>query len=184
MGKIEKNSYKNIPPKKNLINISKKTAAYFDLNSKEKEKILLLAKHHDLGKLAIDKNIVKKGDSLTDIEWQEYKKHLIISANFVGYYTDLAKIQNLVYNQYEHFDGSGWPRGIKGREIPYLSRLFAVINFYSKLKSNIYFPLYKDDYYFGALNKKEIIKKLKDYQGKLFDPQIVDKFLSFLKTEN
>lgn len=179
---LEENNYKELRRYKQLIKITKKAAAYFELNKKEKRKLLLLARHHDLGKLALDKNIVKKGENLTAEEWHEYQKHVLISANFAAYYHDLFGVCDLIYLQHEHFDGSGWPEGLKGEKIPYLSRLFAVINFYSKLKSNLYFPFSKNKYYFGALEEKEIVREFNHYRGKVFDPQIVDKFLSFLKS--
>jgi diguanylate cyclase (GGDEF)-like protein len=182
MNFIEKNEYKKLRQTNHLIKIVKRAADYFELNKKEKNDLLQLAKHHDLGKLALDKNILKKGESLTAEEWHEYQKHVVISANFAAYYHDLAGICNLIYAHHEHFDGSGWPEALKGQEIPYLSRLFAVINFYSNLKTNLYFPFMKDNYYFGALEKKEIINELNHYRGSVFDPQIVDNFLSFLNS--
>jgi diguanylate cyclase (GGDEF)-like protein len=179
---IEKDDYKELRQSKELFEITKKAADHFKVNEKEKQKLLLLARHHDLGKLALEKNILKKGERLTAEEWYEYQKHVLISTNFATYYHDLAGICDLIYAHHEHFDGSGWPEALKGEEIPYLSRLFAVINFYSNLKSNLYFPFLKDTYYFGALEKDEIIEELNYYRGKVFDPDIVDKFLSFLNS--
>jgi HD-GYP domain-containing protein (c-di-GMP phosphodiesterase class II) len=164
--------------------MSKKAADYFDLNSEERSALLLLAKHHDLGKLALAKNIVKKGAKLTEVEWHEYQKYVLNSAVFAAYYRDLVDICDLIYSHTEHFDGSGWPQALKGEQIPYLSRLFAVINFYSKLKSNIYFPFLQNKYYFGALEEEEIINELKYYKSKVFDPEIVDKFINFLNNKN
>jgi len=178
---IKKDNYKKLRQNNQLIELTRETADFFELSKQEKKKMMLLAGHHDLGKLALDKNILKKGEKFTAKEWHEYQKHVLISANFVSYYHDLAEITNLVLAHHEHFDGTGWPKGLKGEEIPYLSRLFAVINFYSNLNSNLYFPLLQNKYYFGALEDREIIKELKYYQGKLFDPQIVDKFILFLK---
>ena len=181
---IQKNNYKELRQNNRLIEITKKAAKFFELNKIETEKMLLLARHHDLGKLALDKNILKKGEKLTPEEWHEYQKHVLISANFVSYYYDLAEITDLVLAHHEHFDGSGWPEGLKGEEIPFLSRLFAVVNFYSNLSSNLYYPLFKDKYYFGALEDNEIIRELSYYQGKVFDPELVDKFIKFLESEN
>jgi HD-GYP domain-containing protein (c-di-GMP phosphodiesterase class II) len=181
MNSVRRNSYKELRARNKLLEITRKAAAFFELNNKEREKLLLLAKHHDLGKLALDRNILKKGGRLTAEEWHEYQKHVLITANFVSYYHDLAGITNLALAQYEHFDGSGWPEALKAEEIPYLSRLFAVINFYSKLNSNLYYPFSKDKYYFGALEVREIIKELINYRSKVFDPQIVDEFIEFLE---
>lgn len=181
---VEKNNYLNLRQGNILLKISKEAAEYFNLNQKEKSKLLLLAEHHDLGKLALAKNIVKKGAELTDLEWHEYQKYVINSAVFAAYYRDLGDICDLIYSHQEHFDGSGWPQALKGDQIPYLSRLFSVVNFYSKLKSNIYFPLLKNKYYFGALEEKEIIDELNYYKEKIFDPEIVDKFINFLNNKN
>ena len=181
---VEENNYINLKQGNRLLKISKKTAEYFNLNSEERSKLLLLAKHHDLGKLALAKNIVKKGAKLTEVEWYEYQKYVLNSAVFAVYYRDLVDICDLIYSQAEHFDGNGWPQALKGDQIPYLSRLFAVINFYSKLKSNIYFPFLQNKYYFGALEEKEIIDELEYYKSKVFDPEIVDKFINFLNNKN
>jgi len=184
MNYIEDNNYINLRDGSELLKISKKAADYFNLNQKEKTDLLLLARHYDLGKLTLDKNIVKKGEKLTTEEWDEYKKYVINSTNFAAYYHDLIGICNLIYSHHEHYDGSGWPEALNGDQIPYLSRLFAVINFYSKVKSNIYFPLLKDKYYFGALEDQEIIKEFNHYKSKIFDPKIVDRFIDFLNNEN
>ncbi|MFW6229803.1 MAG: HD domain-containing phosphohydrolase [Halanaerobium sp.] len=181
---IEKNNYRVLRQDKRLLELTKRAADYFKLNEQDRNRLLLLARHHDLGKLALDKDIVKKGANLTAEEWDEYQKHVIISANFVGYYRDLAVISELVLAHHEHFDGSGWPNGLKGKEIPYLSRLFAVINFYSNLKSNFFFPFLENRYYFGSLEDQEIIEELNYYQKKIFDPQIVDKFNLFIESQS
>lgn len=178
---LEADDYKELRQNRKLLAICKETAEYFNLNQKDTNKLLLLAKHHDIGKLALNKNIVKKGEELTAEEWHEYQKHTIVSANFAAYYSDLAGLRNLIYYHHEHFDGSGWPEGLKEKEIPYLNRLFSVVNFYSNLKTNFYFPLFKDKFYFAELEKNEIIKEITHYRGKIFDPIIVDKFLTFIE---
>lgn len=183
LAKIERDDYRSLRQSRNLINICSIIADYFDLNSAAKEKLKLLARNHDIGKLALNENIVKKGEKLTAAEWYEYQKHVVVSANFSAAYYDLMKIRNLIYYHHENFDGSGWPEGLKGNEIPYLNRLFAVINFYSNLKTNFYFPLNEDQYYFAALEKDEIIVELNNYRGINFDPKIVDKFIEFIKLQ-
>lgn len=178
---LEKNNYKNIRHDSKMLKLTAEIADYFKLSPEAREAFLLLAKHHDIGKLALNKNIIKKGSKLTVKEWHEYQKYVLISANFAAYYHDLNKIFKLIYHQQEHFDGSGWPDGLKGKEIPFLSRLFALLNFYNNLSTNIYYPFLKDKYYFGALSEKEIIKELKFYSGRIFDPELVDKFINYLK---
>ena len=184
MNYLKEEAYREISQNKNLLKITKETADFFDLTDAEKNKLLSLARHHNIGKLAVNKNILKKGDYLTAEEWKEYKKYLISSTAFAASYYDLSDILELIYYHQENYDGSGWPEGLKGEEIPYLNRIFSVINFYSNLKSNYYFPLFKDKYYFANLDDNNIIKELNNYRGELYDPRIVDKFIKYLNNQN
>ena len=177
---LERNNYREIRHGSKLLELAAKTASDFNLSLEDREKFLLLAKHHDIGKLGINKNILKKGSQLTDLEWQEYQKHVILSANFTAYYNDLSNIHDLIYHHHEHYNGSGWPDNLKGDQIPYLNRLFIIVNFYDHLSNNLYYPFLKNKYYFAALDKKEIISELKKYKGIIFDPKIVDKFVEYI----
>ncbi len=179
---LDDNNYKALRHDSNLVELAEKTANYFELEPAAKDSFLLLARHHDIGKLALNKNIAKKGSYLTEIEWHEYKKHVVISADFAAYYYDLNRICKLIYHHHEHFDGSGWPEGLAGKEIPYLARLFSIVNFYNNIRTNIFFPFLENKYYFGALDKKEAIEELKFYQGSIFDPILVDNFIGFLES--
>lgn len=184
MNYLKENDYRDISQNNKLLEITKKAAEVFDLSKNQKNRLLSLARHHNIGKLTVDKNILKKGDSLTAEEWKEYKKYLISSTAFAASYYDLSDILDLIYCHQENYDGSGWPEGLKGEKIPYLNRIFSVIDFYSNLKSNYYYPLFKDRYYFAALKYNDIIKELNKYKGKLYDPLIVDKFIKYLNNQN
>lgn len=177
---LEKNDYKEIRHSSKLLELAAKTASDFNLSPEDKEKFLSLAEHHDIGKLGINKNILKKGSKLTDLEWQEYQKHVMLSANFTANYYNLNYIHDLIYHHHEHYDGSGWPDNLKGEQIPYLNRLFIVVNFYDHLINNLYYPFLKNKYYFAALDKQEVIKELKKYRAIIFDPKIVDKFVEHI----
>lgn len=181
---LERENYRKETQFNKLLATIKKTAADFKLKKEAKNKLISLAKNFEIGKLAVDKNIIKKGDKLSFKEWEQYKKYTLVSTSFASSYYDLAGILDLIYYQQENYDGTGWPDGLQGTEIPYLSRLFAVINFYSNLRNNNFFPLTKDKYYFAALGKKEAIKELNHYRGSKFDPEIVDKFINYLNSQN
>lgn len=181
---LARENYRGRDQLQKLIKIIDQTAPYFKLSPKDKERLTALAENYDLGKLAVAKNILKKGDQLDLDEWEEYKKYTMISTSFASSYHDLAGILDLIYYQQENYDGSGWPEAKSKEEIPYLSRLFAVVNFYSSLKNNQFFIFSRKQYYFAALKKEEIINELNHYKGSKFDPQIVDKFINYLNSQN
>ncbi|MCC3145991.1 diguanylate cyclase [Halanaerobium sp. Z-7514] len=177
---IEKNNYNNLHHSSNLLELSKKTVLEFNLNEEASRKFMLLAKLHDIGKLTIDKNILKKGASLNKSEWKRYLSHVDKSAIFAASYYDLAEIYDLIYHHHEHFDGSGYPAALKEKEIPFLNRLFTLLNFYDNLKNNLYYPFKEDKYYFAALTDQEIAAEIDKYKGKVFDPKLSDKFIKKL----
>lgn len=177
---VEKNNYNDLHHSSNLLELSKKTAVEFNLNSEESRKFMLLAQLHDIGKLAINKNILKKGSSLNKSEWEQYITHVDKSAIFVASYHDLAESYNLIYHHHEHFDGSGYPDGLTGKNISYLNRLFVLVNFFDALKNHLYYPFTKEKYYFASLTNREIIEEIENYKGKIFDPELSDEFIKKL----
>ncbi len=179
---LKKESSGDVQHSDNLAALVHKTADYFEIKENQKRKLILLAELHDTGKIFIDSRILKKGKKLTKKDWVEYLIHVEKSAAFAGEYHDLSSIYNLIYHHHEHYNGNGYPDGLQGKEIPYLARLFRVINFYDMLSSNSFYPFLKDKYYFAKLDDKEISLELENYKGIVFDPEITDKFMEMLKS--
>jgi len=177
---FEKDGYSCIHHSDKLIDLTEKTADYFDLTEEETEKLILLSQLHDIGKVGLNKKILKKGDYLNQSEWDEYKRHIDKSAALTAEYYDLNELYPLIHHHHEHFDGSGYPEGLKEKEIPYLNRIFSVINFYDVLRTNLFYPFLEDQFYFAKLNNKEILNELSNYKGIIFDPAVVDKFVKML----
>lgn len=179
---VEKKGYSVVRHSDMLISLTEKTADYFELAENDKGKLILLSQLHDIGKVAFNKSILKKGDFLNQTEWVEYKRHVNKSAALAAEYYDLRELYPLIYHHHEHFDGSGYPEGLKEEEIPYLNRIFSVINFYDALSTNLFYPFLEDQFYFAKLNNQEIIKELDYYKGIIFDPAVVDKFVEMLSS--
>ncbi len=179
---IEKKGYSVVRHSDKLIDLTEKTADYFELAEDDKKNLILLSQLHDIGKVAFNKTILKKGDFLNQTEWMEYKRHVDKSAALPAEYHDLDELYSLIYHHHEHFDGSGYPDGLKEEGIPYLNRIFSVINFYDALSTNLFYPFLEDQFYFAKLNNQEIIKELNDYKGIIFDPEVVDKFVEMLSS--
>lgn len=128
---------------------------------------------HDIGKIGIMDNILQKKGTLTEAEWAEIKRHPQIARDLLSNVKMLENAMDIPYCHHENWDGSGYPRGLKGEEIPLPARIFAVVETFDALTS--------PKPYRQAWSKNEAIKYLKEERGKKFDPEIVDRFLKILK---
>lgn len=128
---------------------------------------------HDIGKLAIMDDILQKKGALTDEEWKEIKRHPDVSRELLSNVKMLEDALDIPYSHHENWDGSGYPQGLKGEEIPLAARIFAVVETYDALTS--------PRPYREAWSKKQAMQYLIDQKEKKYDPKVVDLFLDFLK---
>lgn len=145
------------------------------LSQKEMDELLLLAALHDIGKIGISEEILKKPCSLTDSEWEEMKKHPEIGCRIAQNTPELMPVADYILCHHERWDGKGYPKGLKGEEIPLICRIIAVVDAYDAMTS--------DRPYRKALSKEEAIAELKKNAGSQFDPEIVEIFLKALEKE-
>jgi len=136
------------------------------------EDIRLHAILHDVGKLHLPSHILKKDGKLTEEEMTEVKKHSVFGAKIIGEHPHLAMGKNIAHSHHEKFDGTGYPLGLKGEEIPLEARIVAIADCYDALRnSRIYKPCYNHD---------EACKIIIEGDGRLnpdhFDPKILDIF--------
>ncbi len=123
---------------------------------------------HDIGKIGIPDSLIKKPDKLTKEEYEEMKKHPVIGANIAKpLYGE--KIARIIRHHHEWYDGSGYPDGLKGDEIPLESRIMIIGDTYDAMTSTR--PYRKAKSHEEAYN--EIIK----YSGRQFDPELVNIFI-------
>ncbi|MDY1591998.1 MAG: PAS domain S-box protein [Methanofastidiosum sp.] len=139
----------------------------------ELNKLDTLITLHDIGKIRIPNEILTKPDLLTDEEYTLIQEHPTTGYRLlksIDYLKDLA--QDVLYH-HEKWDGTGYPRGLKGEEIPYLSRVIAIIDSYEVMSSG---RPYKK-----AMLRGDIIKEFKEKSGTQFDPALAEKFIELLK---
>jgi putative nucleotidyltransferase with HDIG domain len=124
---------------------------------------------HDIGKMAIPDNILLKPGKLDDKEREIMREHCFHGYQMLKKIPFLAEACEIVYSHQEHYDGSGYPRGLRGNEIPLGARIFSVADTLDAIISNR--P------YRPARTLEEARKEIKAWTGRQFDPEVVDVFL-------
>ena len=129
---------------------------------------------HDMGKMGIPDEILQKPGPLTDEEWKVMRKHPLYAYQMLSPISYLNQALIIPYYHHERWDGSGYPHGLKGEEIPLFARFFSVVDVWDALSS--------DRPYRKRMHPRDVIDYLKKESGRLFDPHIIEKFLPLVET--
>jgi len=130
---------------------------------------------HDIGKLGVPDQILLKPDKLTDQEWIIMRQHPNYALEMLKPISYLQPALDIPYCHHEWWDGSGYPRGLKGEQIPLAARLFAIIDVWDALRS--------DRPYRSAWSEKKSLEYIKSQAGTHFDPDVVQAFLELIEKE-
>lgn len=146
------------------------------MEKEEVENLGKAARYHDIGKVAQDEQTLQKFyRDLTEEEKEELKTHCNIGYQIAKELRPLSGVASAILQHHEWWDGSGYPKGAAGEEIPYKARIISVVNAYDAKTA----PQSNQE---KRVPEKEAIDELKKMSGKMFDPSIVDSFLSLIRS--
>lgn len=168
---FEKNSETQEHTKRIRI-LSKKLGYRLGLSQDKLDELELLSSLHDIGKIGIPEQILTKAGALTSEEWGIMKKHSEIGYRIAMATPGLSHVAFEILCHHERYDGTGYPQGLKGDEIPVLSRILSVVDSFDVMTHK---RVYKE-----ALEKHKAIQELYRCSGTQFDPVIVEEFLEVL----
>ena len=162
---------------------SKRVAQYATLIAKslgwtkdEIQNIKSCAYLHDIGKIGIPDQILNKPGKLTQEEFNLIKQHTIIGQDIVKDITIIPHLDEVTRSHHEHYDGSGYPDGLKGNEIPIQARIIAIADSYDAMNSR---RIYRN-----ALSFEQIKEQIKKKSGTQFDPEIAEIFLKIMDNKS
>lgn len=127
---------------------------------------------HDVGKIAIPDSVLLKPEALSPQEMNIIKMHPGIARDMIAPIEFLREAINIPYAHHEKFDGTGYPRGLAGTEIPFEARIFSVVDVYDALTN--------ERPYRKPWSREEALEYIKSEKKKSFDPAIVDKFIEIM----
>ena len=161
---------------KRVTELTIKVAGTLGFSDEELSHIRRGALLHDMGKMAIPDDILQKPGPLNETEWEKMRQHPKYAYEMLSPIAYLQPALDIPFCHHERWNGSGYPRGLKGEEIPLVARLFAIIDVWDALCS--------DRPYRKKLPQPEVIAYLREKSGQLFEPRLVDAFLSIMEIEN
>lgn len=152
-----------------LVDLSKMLGEKLNLSAKELDELELLSVLHDIGKIGINDAILNKPGKLTQQEWIEVKTHSEIGYRIAMSSPELVSIAHYILTHHERWDGNGYPKGLKGEEIPLLSRIIAIVDSYDAMTH--------DRVYRTAMTKEEALEEIANNAGTQFDPALATLFV-------
>lgn len=145
------------------------------MHGQEAEQILVAARLHDLGKMHLPDELILKSEALTPEDHAAIRSYPELGAQLLAAYPDLSRILEMVRHHQEAWDGTGYPAGLKGTQIPFGARVIAVANAFEAMTH--------DRPHRPALSIERAAEILRDGRGRQWDPSIVDVFLSAMGVE-
>jgi HD-GYP domain-containing protein (c-di-GMP phosphodiesterase class II) len=143
------------------------------LGQREIEQINIAARVHDIGKIAIPDSILLKPGKLDEAEWVKMREHPVISAELIAGIEIYSPVSEAVRHEHERWNGTGYPDGLKGEEIPLLARVIAAADIYNALST--------DRPYRKAFSKDETNRMINEMMEIELDPVVASALLRVIE---
>ncbi|MHB1452806.1 MAG: sensor domain-containing diguanylate cyclase/phosphohydrolase [Saccharofermentanales bacterium] len=153
-----------------LTEASNQAADVFGLTDNEFDKLVLLSNIHNIGTICLNDSIFFKNEPLSSEEWIEIRKHPEIGYRIAMAIPSFSSVAEMVLSHHERYDGSGYPRRLKGDEIPKLVRIFTILDAYDALCCNKPYRM--------AMTPEQALLEIARNSGTQFDPELAGKFIS------
>ena len=168
--RLDKAGIETLNHNNRLLELSEKAGKAVGFSGGKIEELRDLASLHDIGMVSVDERIVMKDGALTEEEKMAMRLHTETGFRICKATPELSHIAYSVLTHHEHFDGGGYPKGLKGSEIPSIARLFSILDAYEALTN--------ERPYRRALSKEEAIIEIRSKAGTQFDPQMVEECIA------
>ena len=155
--------------------ISQKVGRAVGLSDYEQEELSILSVLHDIGKIGIPDRVLLKNSSLTSTEWEIMKQHSEKGYNLAKSTPELVKIAESILHHHERWDGTGYPSGQKGEDIPKLSRILTIIDAYDVITHSRSYKL--------ARSSQEALQEIEKCAGTQFDPELAKIFIELVRED-
>jgi putative two-component system response regulator len=129
---------------------------------------------HDIGKIGVDEAIIRKPGPLTAEEVAQMRRHPEIGAQIISQMLFAREVAPIISAHHEYWDGSGYPHGLRGEEIPIGARIITIVDAFDAMTT--------DRPYRAALSEAETMRRLREARGTQFDPEMLDIFLKLVET--
>jgi diguanylate cyclase (GGDEF)-like protein len=150
-------------------------AAGLGLSAEVQRSLAVAGALHDVGKICIPDRVLRKPGPLTDEEYETVKMHVPMASSLIQNVPRRRDILDAVMNHHEQYDGSGYPRGLRGTEIPFVGRIISIADAFSAMTL--------DRPYRKAMPLELAIRELTTHAGQQFDPEIVEVFIKELQRQ-
>ncbi len=146
-----------------------KVGEFLDLPQAELDTLEFASLMHDLGKVTVNEAVLNKKGKLTDEEYEHMKRHASMGERILGRITPLKPLAKIIGAHHEKFDGTGYPNGLKGEEIPLITRIISLVDTFD--------AMHADRPYRKGLQTEIVLEELRKEAGKQFDPWLVNIFI-------